>query len=320
MHKKTIYTAVILLIVAVMMVSAGCGQAVGTPAASEKPAEQTTAPAESAAPEQTEQPAEESAAPAPDAPPASDRVSTEPSLPDGQEAYIHAEYGNDSSQYQMFMDYMDKEGMQGELVYVAEIDAYDSNANDWVGVKEGTYNFSLPFPLGKDGDAVIVLQSNSMTGGTITHPSTIAQLSGNVLTVSLQDAAEGTNVFGLGLFGFFIPKAESETEDTAFLLNTAEEVDGVISVSLRTVTLKRNAENMDEITPEISGDAQTYTIAGDLTVTVPDPEDFSMAMDITAAELPDYISQNAAKFQDSLLVNATISDGAITALAYIYTP
>lgn len=314
MNKKIVFLPVILLLVSIMIM--GCAQTTAPPSASEAPA---SAAVPSAAPETPAQPSE-SAAPTQTAPPNSDIVTTNPAFPSGEEAYIRAEYGNDTSQYEMFADYMSKENIQGALVYAAEIDAFDKHLNEWVGVKGGSYNFSLPFPLGKDGDSVIVLQSNSMTGGVITHPSTITKLSGGMLTVNLQDAAEGTNNFGLGLFGFVLPAADAPADDSVFLLNTAEEKDGVIYAAIQPVTLKRNAENPDEVTPEESGDSKTYPLANGITVTVPDPLDFSTSMDIAAADLPKYLSDNARKVMDSLLVNVTIDNGEITELAYVYFP
>ncbi len=199
MKKKLTLIIAVLAVCAMLIVA--CAPA---PAATQQPAPASEAPASEAP--VSEPPASE--APASDAPalPTGEPIDTDPDMPQGQQAYILASYDNTTYQWQMFSDEMKKQGMQGELVYVAELAAWDSTANAWVPVNQGIIDFDIPFPFGKAGDRVIVMQNNSMTGGTIVHPSNIAEVDDDgTLDVSMEDAAPDTNNFGLGLFGFVIP-------------------------------------------------------------------------------------------------------------------
>ncbi len=66
--------------------------------------------------------------------------------------------------------------------------------------------------------------------------------------------------------------------------------------------------------------AVTLPLQKGITVTVPTPTDFTKPTEIKGEELSKYLSANARKVGNSLLVNATIKNEEITALAYIYTP
>ncbi len=129
-------------------------------------------------------------------------ILTNPTLPSGEEAFIRTECGQTTPTMQMFLDYMKSAGMQGNLVYGVDIDVFDSHLNSWINQNMGTYSFSIPFPYGKDGDIVTVLQSNVMTGGVIAHPTSIATINSGVLTVDLLNAPQ--NGFGFGSFGFVL--------------------------------------------------------------------------------------------------------------------
>ncbi len=106
-------------------------------------------------------------------------------LPSGEQLYKYAEYGPDTSQYQMFKEYLQTNNIEGTLDHVWGLAIWDEHLLDWVPNSDltGTKLTISTTP------GFRVLQNSSQTGG--------------IEQVGLSASFETTS--GVGLFGFVKP-------------------------------------------------------------------------------------------------------------------
>lgn len=119
-------------------------------------------------------------------------------LPSGEQLYKYASYGEGTPQWEIFAEYMSKNGISGTLDHVWELMVWDSHLMEWVPNSEFGEDMSCTITL---GGGYTVLHNSSMSGGI----------------ENLGSSDSFTTTTGFGTFAFIKPAEEpsaAPTDDT----------------------------------------------------------------------------------------------------------